>query len=65
MSNLRVKVGSEHVVKAYGGNWLVTPLFLNLGTRWSWVVIFTFRPLSFWRTKPGPCVGPTACLDAL
>ena len=42
--NLRVKVVSEHVVKAYGGKWLITPLFLNLGTRWISVVIFIFLP---------------------
>lgn len=34
-----------HAMKAVRGSGSVAPPILNLGTRWRWVVIFTFQPL--------------------
>jgi hypothetical protein len=35
----------HHAMKAYWGSGGITPLIIDLGTRWRWVVSFTPRPL--------------------
>jgi hypothetical protein len=39
-------------MKAYLGSGGIVPGILDLGTRWRWVVIFTFRPLYPWGKSP-------------
>jgi hypothetical protein len=38
----------HYAMKTFGGSWCIEPRFLDLGTRWRWVVSFTPRPLYLW-----------------
>jgi hypothetical protein len=56
-------------MKAYGGG-CMDPYFLDLGTSWRWMVIFTSLPLYLQVNTPGThwiggCVDPRASLDGL
>jgi len=42
----------HQAMKAYLGSGGITPRSLDLGTRWGWVVSFTFRPLYPQREGP-------------
>jgi hypothetical protein len=52
-------------MKAYGGVGVTDPHFLDLGSRWRWVVSFTPRPLSPGAHWIGGWVDPRAGLDDL
>jgi hypothetical protein len=41
-------------MKTYRGSGGMAPRFLDLGTRWRWVVNFTLRPLYSWEETPIP-----------
>ena len=54
------KVVPFYSTKTYRGSWGIAPLIFNLGTRWRWVVKFTFRPLYPRKTRRPLEAGSTA-----
>jgi len=44
---MKDKVVPVHAMKTYGGKSGITPLILNLGTRWMSVASFTLKSLYF------------------
>jgi hypothetical protein len=63
-----VLLTKHHSMKAYWGSGGIAPCILDLGTRWRWVISFTFGPLYPRERYPcthwiGDWVGPRAGLD--
>ena len=52
--SLHLHVKSVHAMKASMGTKVTVPHVLNLGTRWRWVINFTFRPLYPRKRRAGP-----------
>jgi len=50
----RSKVSLRSAMKEYAGSGSTAPLYLNLGTRWWWMVCFTLRPFYTRGTSPVP-----------
>ena len=64
--NKKSKVIPLHVTKAHreGGSRGIAKLILNLGTRCSWVVNFTLRPIFTWERTPQAAVWVRPCRDS-